>query len=542
MASLFPPNAYKHHEGSNLVPCRMAKKSLRRIEYMPLDSIKSAKRNPKKHDIELIKASYKRFSAQDSPVLDERTKRLLSGHGRIEALVALRDAGERPPGGIDVKDGEWLVPIQRGGRTKNDKDAEAYILAANKTTELGGWDDDLLSDVLADITNFEGIGFEMPVLEEEPPETPPDDGADDKLPRGKRKSFKQGQVKKVGRHTIVCADCVEYMRTMPADSVDSVLTDPPYLINFQNRDWDSAKDGIEMQKWHTTWLVEALRVLKPGGHLVAFSSTRTIHRLSVAAEDVGFTLRGQFAWAYATGFPRNLDIKKEVARKFDEESAERWDGYGTSTKPSYEPAVVAMKPLDGTFAENVMKHGTGAINIDKARIPPGDPSWFGPSSAPTWKVGAVRSNVGHKLTGGEVTNPPSKLGRWPADIYICPKPPQSEKNAGLDDYEEITGGEATRRKEGSKGLSNPRAGAGRNGGTKAFHPTPKPARLFRQLAKLYACHPGSTILDPFIGSGTSLISSEKEGFACIGIDNNGEYCALSEARIRHIVKASKVGA
>ena len=117
---------------------------------MDLDEVKAAKRNPKTHDTAGIKASYKRFSAQDSPVLDERTKRLLSGHGRIEALVAMRDDGDKPPGGIELKGGKWLVPIQRGGRTKNDAEAEAYILAANKLTEVGGWDDGLLDEVLAD--------------------------------------------------------------------------------------------------------------------------------------------------------------------------------------------------------------------------------------------------------------------------------------------------------------------------------------------------------------------------------------------------------
>lgn len=521
---------------------------------MELDSVVPAKRNPKGHDIESIKASYRRFAAQDSPVLDERTGRLLSGHGRIEALQGLRDAGEDAPDGIDVVNGEWLAPVQRGGSTKNDREAEDYIIAANRLTEKGGWDSSILSEMLSDTENWEGVGFDGlddPDLLEllgKPIDLgnlgggstgPEVNSNDDRLPRGKRKSFKPGQKKKIGKHQIVCAKSEEYMRKMDDDSIDAICCDPPYLINFQNRDWDAAKDGNEMQAWHTRWLVEALRVLKPGGHLVAFSSTRTIHRLAVAAEDVGFTLRGQFAWAYATGFPQSLDIQKEVARKFDEESAEQWEGYGTSTKPAYEPAIVAMKPIEGTFAENVMKHGTGAINIDRGRIPPGDPSWFGPSDAPNWKVGSVRSNVGHKLTSGEVTNPPSELGRWPADIYICPKPPQSEKNAGLENYEELSGGEATSRKDGSKGLSNPRAGAGRNGGTKCPHPTVKSVRLFRQLLKLYGCQPGSIILDPFIGSGTTSIASEREGFSCIGIDQSGEYCALAEARLRHAINCSQ---
>ena len=109
----------------------------RRIEYMELSTVLPARRNPKGHDIEEIKASYKRFAAQDSPVLDERTKRLLSGHGRIEALQALKEAGEVAPDGIRNVDGRWFVPVQRGGRTKNDREAEAYIMAANRLTEKG---------------------------------------------------------------------------------------------------------------------------------------------------------------------------------------------------------------------------------------------------------------------------------------------------------------------------------------------------------------------------------------------------------------------
>lgn len=144
----------------------MAKQSLRRIEYMDLDAIKPAKRNPKRHDLAAIKDSYQRFSAHDSPVLDERTKRLLSGHGRIEALMALRDAGEVAPGGIQVKDGKWLVPIQRGGRTKNTAEAEAYLVGANKLTEIGGWDDDILDDVLGSMTDFTGVGFSLPTRED----------------------------------------------------------------------------------------------------------------------------------------------------------------------------------------------------------------------------------------------------------------------------------------------------------------------------------------------------------------------------------------
>lgn len=560
---------------------------------MVLDEVRSAKRNPKEHDIDAIMASYKRFSAQDSPVLDERTKRLLSGHGRIEALIAIRDAGERAPGGIIVKDGVWMVPIQRGGRTKNNKEARDYLITANRLTEVGGWDDEVLAEMLHEMEDFTGTGWDPedeefiellteqghfdPLKGAEDPEPPtPEHRDDDILPRGKRKSFKEGQKRKVGRHTIVCARCEDYMRTMQDNSIDAIVCDPPYLINFMNKDWDSAKDGNEMQAWHLKWAKEALRILKPGGHIVAFAATRTIHRLAVAIEDAGFELRDQFAWAYATGFPKSLDISKAIdqrsgssraviSSKKDRRNdgttyglghsglivsdkpitpdAKLWDGFGTALKPSYEPAVVAMKPLTGTFAENVLEHGTGAINIDACRIEPGDPSWFGPGEVhpgyPNGPGGSSDPKNGWGKAQSKDVRPNEwsmDKGRWPANIYICPKPPQSEKNAGLEEYYELSGGEATNRKEGSKGLGNPRAGAGRNGGAKAFHPTIKPIRLFRQLVRLVGCQPGSVILDPFLGSGTTMVSAEREGFTCIGIEQDGEYAALAEARVKHAVK------
>lgn len=630
----------------------MSKQPLRRIEYLSIDAIQPAKRNPKGHDIESIKASYRRFAAQDSPVLDERTGRLLSGHGRIEALQGLRDAGEDAPEGIDVVNGEWLAPVQRGGSTKNDREAEDYIIAANRLTEKGGWDTSILSEMLDDTENWEGVGFDGlndPDLLEllgKPIDLgnlgggstgPEDNQNDDNIPEVvDRPAYEDGESRNIGKHTIVCSDCIAYLKTLPDNSVDAIVTDPPYGIGMDlgRNDWDASVPGLE-------WAQECLRVLKPGGHIVAFGATRMVHRLAVAIEDAGFELRDLVAWQYSTGFPKNLDISKAIDRMKHNRSevleitawirqardaagikntdidsafgfagmaghwttqksqptvptieqvpllmetlgvddpperiktllldlnatkgapgpnwwkrevvghkegvntkrqtiaaptaaqglskstkhifdvttaataeAQQWEGWGTALKPSFEPAVLARKPLIGSVADNVLRYGTGALNIDGCRIPPGDPAW----------------------PMGDAEYSDHELGRWPANSYACPKPVSSEKDAGLEHLATSTAASVTGRKEGSKGSKHARAGKTANG--KNFHSTVKPIRIMRWILRLVV-PPQGIVVDSFIGSGTTMIAAEREGFACIGIEQDGEYCALAEARLGHAIK------
>jgi DNA modification methylase len=207
--------------------------------------------------------------------------------------------------------------------------------------------------------------------------------------------------------TVLHGDCVELMRGMPDNSVDSIVTDPPYELGFMGKQWDGAGIAYSLEMW-----AEALRVLKPGGHLLAFGGTRTYHRMACAIEDAGFEIRDSIHWVYGSGFPKSHNIGKNIDKHLNADrqptgkvrkggwrpggnggnlmnnaggglpdivetiaatpEAARWEGWGTALKPAHEPIVVARKPLAGTVAGNVLVWGTGGLNIDGCRVPSGD--------------------------------------------------------------------------------------------------------------------------------------------------------------------------
>ena len=377
--------------------------------------------------------------------------------------------------------------------------------------------------------------------------------------------------------TLYRGDCLDVLAAM-ADAgvqVDAIVCDPPYGLGFMGRKWDALPPGVD-------WARLCLRVLKPGGHLVAFGGTRTVHRLATAIEDGGFEIRDMVSWLYWSGFPKSLDVSKAIDREAGAErdviglsqhkpgiangtqghstvggtyakhvlitapateAAKKWNGYGTALKPAQEPAVLARKPLAGTVAGNVTEHGTGALNIDGCRFAYGDEAWPGPSddiadsnvSRPNKPYGSSRTWSTSKTPGqNRKTDPALMLGRWPANIYAHPKASRSEREAGCERLPGRTGAEATDRTAGSAGLDNPRAGAGRTADrVKNHHPTVKPIGVMRWLCKLTGGQPGSVILDPFMGSGTTGCAAVLEGFDFIGIEREPEYMQICEARIRH---------
>ena len=362
--------------------------------------------------------------------------------------------------------------------------------------------------------------------------------------------------------TLYRGDCLDVLAAMEPESVDAIVCDPPYGLGFLSKKWDALPPGVD-------WARLCLRVLKPGGHLIAFGGTRTVHRLATAIEDAQFEIRDMVSWLYWSGFPKSknvaLSIDKgegypnrgraiptastyqasdtEQAHKLTSNpvgpyeprsaAANKWNGYGTALKPAQEPAVLARKPLTGTVAANVLEHGTGALNIDGCRFSYGDPAWPGPQDGDGgWGGGGSSLHEGGLSRVGGVARPTD--GRWPANIYAHPKASRSEREAGCERLPGRTGAEATDRTAGSAGLDNPRAGAGRTADrVKNHHPTVKPIGVMRWLCKLTGGQPGSVILDPFMGSGTTGCAAVLEGFDFIGIEREPEYMQICEARIRH---------
>lgn len=391
--------------------------------------------------------------------------------------------------------------------------------------------------------------------------------------------------------TVHHGDCLDIMAAIPPASIDAIVTDPPYGLGFMGHEWDALPPGLP-------WARECIRVLKPGGHVLAFGGTRTYHRLAVALEDAGFDIRDTLAWLYGSGFPKSLDVAKAIdatvqhggsspaqlrardgrppgpggsnrpghgaagkAARDDgtptaaigTADAQAWDGWGTALKPAYEPVVVARKPLAGTVARNVLAHGTGALNIDGARIATDDDLNGGAY------VGERRdpdpTSYGLKRGGlGEHVPPP---GRWPANVAL------DEEAAAMLDAQtgELTSGANPTRRGADRNRStfdafagqddaNPQRGKDTGGasrflyvakpstaernaglaGNRNTHPTVKPAALMAWLVRLVT-PPGGTVLDPFTGSGSTGIAALREGFGFVGIEREAEYVDLARARI-----------
>lgn len=538
-------------------------------------------------------------------------------------------------------------------------------------------------------------------------------------------------------------DCVEVMAGMDEASIDAICTDPPYGLEFMGKDWDRLWDrrgakcfatmgsrtqehggtrgiptyegGSAAQAWHHRWAVEALRVLKPGGHLAAMGGTRTVHRLTCALEDAGFEVRDTICWQYFQGFPKGHDVSKALDRRYFREhmpspdgeppelradalkylmghdevvrkgqqvdltdqwerfcdcfdwdglllcdrcagsgvgcdkchegrlelrrgnagtksdpryatprghavfslrgdggatagtssgamdvaailtsaatdNAATWEGWNCALKPSWEPIVLARKPLAGTVAENVLEHGTGAVNVDGCRV-----AWdgaVGESVGGGWGgkheslPGQDGSTMGEGWNSGFATAP-DQLGRWPANtlrsepakdgrdryfltpafdpavaelddallaaagFFYVPKASRAEREAGCDELAEETSTPTVynttapinrrcvecghwEQSSTSCRCPNPRWAARdrpvrRRANT---HPTCKPIALFRHLVRLLT-PPGGTVLDPFAGSGTTAVAAILEGLDCISIEREAEYVAIAKARVAY---------
>lgn len=359
-------------------------------------------------------------------------------------------------------------------------------------------------------------------------------------------------------------DCVAGMGLFPDGYFDSVVCDPPYELGFMGKAWDSTGIANSVSMW-----TEALRVLKPGGHLLAFSGSRTYHRMTCAIEDAGFEIRDQIMWVYSSGFPKSLDVSKAIdkaagaerevtragqtkapedAGKFDSaastlrerrdapstDAAKQWQGWGTALKPAHEPICVARKPLIGTAAANVLQHGTGAINIDACRV-----GQEGARPSSTGGMARKSSPVFGTFANSEVMPTLTDLGRWPANFihdglpdewsrfFYCAKASKADRDEGLEGF---AAGNNMR-------VNAPRADEGEKTGTLRanIHPTVKPTDLMRYLVRLVTPL-GGTVLDPFTGSGSTGKAAALEGFGFIGFELSAEYAAIAQARIDAAVK------
>ena len=459
--------------------------------------------------------------------------------------------------------------------------------------------------------------------------------------------------------TLLQGDCIAVLKTLPDNSVDSIVTDPPYGLEFMGKEWDAPwksdtrqtfKDEIQpnetpfgrskvrngmgasynsgvmqmrgFQDFCEEWATECFRVLKPGGHMLAFSGSRTYHRMTTGIEDAGFEIRDQIMWVYGSGFPKSLDVSKAIDKaagaerevigqrkhptlkdttKIEEAAnashgknmwkrewditgavlpeAKQWQGWGTALKPAHEPICVARKPLEGTVAANVLKHGVGGLNIDGCRVetnPEVDEGGYAGDDVASSPLGRFPANFIHdgsdevvelfpdsKGQQGDVKgNEPShtgdantvtygEYGRVPfakrveldksaARFFYCAKTSKKDRNHGLDDFEEKA--IANTKGNGIRRVCN-KCGAYQlepcdcvdnewvlPANKKNNHPTVKPTDLMRYLCKLVT-PPNGTVLDPFTGSGSTGRGAVLEGFNFIGIELSAEYIDITKARI-----------
>ena len=325
-------------------------------------------------------------------------------------------------------------------------------------------------------------------------------------------------------------DSEERLKELDDNSIDSIVTDPPYGISMMNKGWDYQLPSIEIWK-------ECLRVLKPGGYILAFSSPRTYHRLVVSIEDAGFEIRDCIMWVYGSGFPKSLNIGKKLPD---------WEGFGTNLKPSHEPIVMARKPIsEKTIAANVLKWGTGAINIDGCRVSTdetisthskkcdsdiyGDYGTLDTHQTEGQKLGRFPANFIHDGSQGVLDLfPDAKGGTWNTTSGARHFNNDGEPTDYKTSKSDSSVGSAARFFYCAKASKKDRnAGCENNN-----HPTVKPTELMTYLCRLVTPS-GGVVLDPFLGSGSTGKAAVQEGFNFVGIELDKDYLAIAEQRINN---------
>lgn len=381
-------------------------------------------------------------------------------------------------------------------------------------------------------------------------------------------------IDKSKRLQVINGDCMALMKQCDDNTFSAILSDPPYGLAYMGSRWDYDVPSVEH-------FAEMLRVTKPGGFAFIFGGSRTFHRMAVNMEDAGWQLRDTMMWLYASGFPKSLNISKGIDKELgleretiahikmvgtarstssksttantdgykitrltqqidkpNSQAAQDFDGYGTGLKPAFEPIIIAMKPMTKTFVKHAIEDGVSGLNIDECRI--GE------------DVDLEDVIKGHTINGDlptfDHTNEDIQRARWPSNViqdgsdhcatifgehsraFMCAKPSKAEKDKGLDGFKSTNGNEITNRKEDSAGAHNPRAGR-RGSQYKNTHPTVKPVQLMAYLATMLKMPNDQTlILDPYCGSGTTLVACKHVGVKGVGFELSDEYAAIASAR------------
>ena len=332
-------------------------------------------------------------------------------------------------------------------------------------------------------------------------------------------------------------DCLEQMKTLDDNSVDSIVSDPPYGISFMAKKWDYDVPKVEVWK-------EAMRVLKPGGHALIACGTRTQHRMVVNIEDAGFEIRDVVSWIYGSGFPKSLNISKAINKAAGPwggwgDAAKQWDGWGTALKPSSEFFTLCRKPLsEKTIAANVLKWGTGGINIDGCRV----------GSAVNTKRPCGKALLGtFEGQEGKVSGR-DDVGRFPANLIhdgsqeVLDLFPETKSGAMKKSYEYKDNGNSMGKATGS---TKTRCEASQGSAARFFycakaskkdrnegnnHPTVKPTALMAYLCRLIT-PTGGVVLDPYMGSGSTGKAAVREGFSFVGCELDKDYFDIATARV-----------
>jgi DNA modification methylase len=310
----------------------------------------------------------------------------------------------------------------------------------------------------------------------------------------------------LNKATLFNGNNMDALKSLPDNSIDSIVTDPPYGLSFMGKKWDHDVPSVEFWK-------EIFRVLKPGGHVLSFGGTRTYHRMVVNIEDAGFEIRDQIMWIYGSGFPKSHDLGKST-KKMGVESSQ-WDGWGTGLKPANEPICVARKPIsEKNIAENVMKHGTGGLNIGESKI--GNEVRTVPVHSNDLKDDKTLFGL-HKTIQHERVE--TTEGRFPSNVIVDDSIGQSMGEQGKFFYSPKAS-----KKEKSLGMQE--------GKSQNIHPTVKPVDLMRYLIKLVTPK-GGVVLDPFMGSGSTGIAAMIEGFNFVGMEMDPQYFQIAKKRIEN---------